>query len=236
MMRLDEWLVQQSVFTSRSKAKRYIKEKGVKINGNLITKVAYQVKESDSITINSQIREKYNKPIGYRKLAFLISQANTTVNQSDICLDIGASVGGYSQYILEQNVKELVAIEYSKHFTTQLESIKSKNSNFTYIIGDFFKIHDDLPKRHFSLILMDLTIDPDFLLEKLNILEQLASYNKETTRIFLSVKLGKVQNKNELIQRFIDQIELVFPNLENILKLKPLPEKEEQVFFIKLRG
>ena len=236
MMRLDEWLIQNGVFTSRSKAKRYIQEKGVIINGNQVTKVAHKVKDSDSITINSQMREKYNKPTGYRKLASLISRANTTIKKSDICLDIGASVGGYSQYILEPNVKELVAIEFSKQFIPELDSIKSKYSNFSYIIGDFFKIYVDLPENYFTLILMDLTVDPVFLLENLNILKQLASYNKQATRIFISVKLGKIKNQNELIEKFEQQIEADFPNIRELQRLQSLLGKEEMVFFVNLGG
>ncbi|MHA2173205.1 MAG: S4 domain-containing protein [Candidatus Hodarchaeales archaeon] len=234
MMRLDEWIVHQGVFISRSKAKRYIQENGVKINGNLITKVAYKVKDSDIITIDPQIKARYEKPIGYQKLAYLISQANITIKQSDVCLDIGASVGGYSQLILEHNVQELIAIEFSSQFITDLDSIKAKYSNFSYIIGDFFKLYVDLPTNYFSLILIDLTIDPHFLLENLSIIQHLASHENSSTRILLSLKLGKVQDKNELVRKFKHQIKTIFQNLRKIKVLKSLPKKQELVLFIKL--
>ena len=54
-MRLDLYLVEKEYFTSRSKAALAIKEKKVRVNGNLITKAGFIVSENDVIEIKQDI-------------------------------------------------------------------------------------------------------------------------------------------------------------------------------------
>ena len=89
MLRLDEWLVKNQIFSSRSKAIRFIKENGLKINDKLVTKPSKRIKSTDSIKFDTQAIFDFTKPIGYRKLEFVINQLEDPVfSNENVCLDI----------------------------------------------------------------------------------------------------------------------------------------------------
>ena len=54
-MRLDLYLVDNNYFESRNKAKAEIENGNVIINGKVITKSSYDVKDNDNIEISNKI-------------------------------------------------------------------------------------------------------------------------------------------------------------------------------------
>ncbi|MHA2040176.1 MAG: S4 domain-containing protein, partial [Promethearchaeota archaeon] len=99
-MRLDEWIVQKNYLSSRSKANRFIREQGILINGKKVHKPSYRIISDDTIELDQIFIQKYNKPLGYHKFELIVSNSRFpfSINSNDVCLDIGASAGGFSLF------------------------------------------------------------------------------------------------------------------------------------------
>ncbi len=107
-MRLDVYMTENGHAESRQRAKVMIHSGCVSVNGKLATKPSAEVREGDLVTVSGD-------PIGYvsrgaLKLkaafeAFLLS-AN-----GRIAADIGASTGGFTEYLLEQGAAKVYAVD-----------------------------------------------------------------------------------------------------------------------------
>ncbi len=139
MYRLDEWLVKKGIFESRKRAIKYIREIGVYIDGKHVIKPSYRITPPINLQLDSTLVTHYNKPQGYHKLARVTSNPKVIpFSKNDVCLDVGANVGGFSLYMLEQGVKSVDAIEISPQFEKTLKQIAVKWPNFSYKIANFF--------------------------------------------------------------------------------------------------
>jgi len=177
-MRLDEYITHKKYFSSRTKANRFIREHGVLINGKMVNKPSYNVKTSDIIEINHNGVQKYDKPQGYHKLELIVNNPEfPQLKSTDKCLDIGASAGGFSRFMLEQSVHSVLAIEISRDFESDLKQLSDKWPNFNYLIQNFFELRKKEYLSSFSFITADLTLDPEFLLQNLHYLPQFLNLN-----------------------------------------------------------
>ncbi|MHA2155511.1 MAG: S4 domain-containing protein [Candidatus Hodarchaeales archaeon] len=231
-MRLDEWLVKQGLMSSRSKANRFIRNKGVCVNTTQCTKPAYLVKKTDDISIDESRLAEYNEPLGYQKLAFFVNQANIPFNSDDRVLDLGPSAGGFSKYILEQNIETLHAVEISPKFEPFFRLLKGEFKNFSYYIGDIFPLITTLAEQQFTLVTIDLTIDPIFLLDHIIELSLLTSSNKLPARVLCIIKIENPHDVDIILQKYREKIEKSIPNLQKLIFLDSLPEKKEKAMYL----
>lgn len=105
-MRLDNYLFQHNLAQSRSRAKNIILMSSVKVDGNIIDKPSFDVSESSSIEV---LLEPFAS-LG----AFKLEKALTTFNFSPkdlVCLDIGASNGGFTEVLLKNGAKKVIALD-----------------------------------------------------------------------------------------------------------------------------
>ncbi len=232
-MRLDEWFVHNQLFPSRSRAIRFIRENGVRINDKLVKKPAYRVKTHDKIETKELIIQRFGKPVGYHKIEFLSSNLDfPLISPKDQCLDIGANVGGFSIFMLENNVDSVLAIEISPQYEPSLREIKEQWSNFSYRIANFFEVNiDNFSPQSFSLITADLTLDPFFLLENLDRFNQLLQPTSISARLLLTIKTGKVSDPQGVIAAIEQKIPNFFPDSSHMW-LKSLPGKQEHILLI----
>ncbi|MFX1284593.1 MAG: S4 domain-containing protein [Promethearchaeota archaeon] len=232
-MRLDEWLVQTQYFSSRSKANRFIRNIGVIINEKLVKKPAYKVKLHDHVNIEESALQTFTKPLGYVKMKWLSSNPHfPPINLQDKCLDIGASAGGFSLYLLEQNVHSVLAIEISPDFKPFLEEIQNKFPNkFSYWIKDFFKITSNSFPCLFNLITADLTLDPYFLLEKLELFTSLLQPSSIQARLLLTIKTGKITNFKDVLVKIEQNVDDLCTDI-SLKWLESLPDKQEQFLLL----
>ncbi len=106
-MRLDQKITILGLAQSRSRAQDLIKRGKVLVNGKIITKPAFQIKDNDQIELTdkqlfvSRAAEKLIKGLN----TFGISPENK------ICLDIGSSTGGFTQVLLQNNAKKVYAVD-----------------------------------------------------------------------------------------------------------------------------
>ncbi len=233
-MRLDEYIVQKRYITSRTKANRFIREYGIRINNRKVNKPSYRVKVNDSIEINNEILVKYEKPLGYHKIKAIANNSEfPPINTNDICLDIGASAGGFSTFMLEHGVKRVLAVEVSQEFEYYLKQIAEKWPNFSYLIANFFDLRKTNFTDSFSLITIDLTLDPSYLIKNLELFPPLLNPDIKPVRIFISIKTGNIKNIKELKYLIEQKIEKIFPEFSHNW-FKSIEEKKE-IFLLLIR-
>lgn len=152
MIRLDLLLVQKGYAKSRSAAAGLIKEGRVTVNGKTAVKPSEIYDESCNIQINYPL-EQYVSRGGY-KLAAAIEGFAIDVKDK-ICLDIGASTGGFTDCLLQNGAKKVYAVDCGH---SQLDD-KIKNNpnvvNIEQINARFLKKADFSDK--IDLIVMDVS-------------------------------------------------------------------------------
>lgn len=147
-MRLDD-KVKEIFNISKTKAQKYIREGIVKIDDKIITKPGYILKDeekSNKKEYNIEIIEEKNKYIyvsqGALKLKKAVEEFNLEeILKYNICIDIGSSTGGFTEILLENNVKKVYSIDVG---TSQLdEKLKKNNKVISIENTDFRNIQID---------------------------------------------------------------------------------------------
>jgi 23S rRNA (cytidine1920-2'-O)/16S rRNA (cytidine1409-2'-O)-methyltransferase len=107
-MRIDLYLFEKGLCSSRTEAKGFIQAGAVKVNGNVITKPAFEVNGDENIEIDTSSKRYVSR--GGLKLeaalsAFSISPAGR------LCIDVGASSGGFTDCLLQNGAEKVIAID-----------------------------------------------------------------------------------------------------------------------------
>ncbi len=110
-MRLDLYLVASGLALSRTEAKGLIEGGFVTVSGKSITKPSYDVKEDEQIEVDrSEI--KFASRAGH-KLKGALDAFGARVKDK-LCIDIGASSGGFTDCLLINGAKHVIAIDTGK--------------------------------------------------------------------------------------------------------------------------
>ncbi|MDE6664906.1 MAG: TlyA family RNA methyltransferase [Ruminococcus sp.] len=107
MARLDSELVLRGIARSRERAKEMIKSGSIMVNSVIIRKVSAEVSGNDIIESSEQ--ELY---VG--RGALKIEKATTEFGldfSGKVCLDIGASTGGFTDFMLKNGAKKVFAVD-----------------------------------------------------------------------------------------------------------------------------
>ena len=134
-MRLDQYLFNYGFTKSRQNAKTMIEDGNVLIDSTKITKPSYNLDE----TIEHSV-EILNKPRfvsrGGEKLDFAIQTFNVTTKDK-ICIDIGASTGGFTDCLLQRGASIVYAVDSghsqldeSLQINPKVVSIEKYNAKF----------------------------------------------------------------------------------------------------------
>jgi 23S rRNA (cytidine1920-2'-O)/16S rRNA (cytidine1409-2'-O)-methyltransferase len=141
-MRLDKELVEKSLVPSRSKAQELIKEGFVLVNGKVIDKANYLVKETDLIDIKDNDKLKYVSRGGL-KLDKAINEFNIDMTNKNV-MDIGSSTGGFSDCALQYGASHIVAVDVGTNLMH--ESLRNnpkidlhEQTNFKEFESPYFK-------------------------------------------------------------------------------------------------
>lgn len=106
--RLDLFLVENNFFESREKAKAVIMSGNIYVNNNKIDKPGSFIKPEDKIEIRGPKLEFVSR--GGLKLKKAIEKFNIDLKDK-ICMDIGASTGGFTDCMLQNGAKKVFAID-----------------------------------------------------------------------------------------------------------------------------
>jgi 23S rRNA (cytidine1920-2'-O)/16S rRNA (cytidine1409-2'-O)-methyltransferase len=107
-MRLDRYLVQNNLVSSRTRASECIRAGEVTVNGQVVSKPSDTVSESDQIEVAKNTLRWVSR--GALKLLGAFDAWHIDV-QGKVCVDIGASTGGFTQVLLEKGAKKVYAID-----------------------------------------------------------------------------------------------------------------------------
>lgn len=118
--RIDKFLVKNNTFNSRQKVKYAIENGNIYVNGIQETKVSRMVGEEDKIEVKGEVLPYVSR--GGLKLEKAIKEFNIKLRDK-VCIDIGASTGGFTDCMLQNGAKKVYAIDVG---TEQLDE-KIKN-------------------------------------------------------------------------------------------------------------
>lgn len=109
-LRADRLLVERGLFESRAKAQAAIAAGLVSANGAPVKK------SSDEIAADAELNAQPAHPFVSRggvKLAHALDRAGIAV-EGHVCLDVGASTGGFTQVLLERGAKRVYAVDVGR--------------------------------------------------------------------------------------------------------------------------
>ena len=107
LTRLDQEIVKRKLVESRELGKRLILAGKVKVNGHIVDKASEKIKPDDEIELKES--PKYVSRGGF-KLEHALNEFKIDPEKM-ICLDIGASTGGFTDCLLQQNAQKVHAYD-----------------------------------------------------------------------------------------------------------------------------
>lgn len=206
-MRLDNYLLENNYFSSRTKAKRAIEEGAIMVNDKVCDKPSYIVLDDDIIKIVKETN-KYVSQGGLKLEAaineFFLDFANLVV------LDIGASTGGFTDCALKHGAKKVYAVDVG---TNQLvDSLKNDNRVISLENTNIL----DLPTFEDKI---DVIVTDVSFVSISHIFKALKFYLNEADMLICLVKpqfeVGKIHLKNGVVKDKKQHVEV----LENVNKL-----------------
>lgn len=148
MTRLDVALVRRGLVKSRARAKDRILGGQVSVNGVVCRKPAYSVDDSQSISLSGADIPFVGR--GGLKLEYVLDRSGLDL-KGKICMDIGASTGGFTDCMRKHGVKEIYAVDVGHG---QLAQSLRRDSRVHNLEGTDIRAlnPDDLPKMDFIAI------------------------------------------------------------------------------------
>ncbi len=159
-MRLDLYLVDKEICSSRNKAKGLIEQSRVLLNGKIITKSSAEISENDNVKILPCDQTEFVGRGGY-KLEQALDEFKIDVS-GKICVDIGASTGGFTECLLLNGASKVFAVDSGKG---QLAKSLINDKRVVNIEGFNARF---LTSEHLDNIKADIiTMDVSFISQKL---------------------------------------------------------------------
>ena len=106
-LRLDAYLVSKELIGTRSQAEQEIRFGNVAVNGKIVTKTAYRVRDTDKVRL---IRKNPYVSRAGLKLASVAKALNVDFTHS-VVLDVGSSTGGFTDYALQNGASSVIAVD-----------------------------------------------------------------------------------------------------------------------------
>jgi 23S rRNA (cytidine1920-2'-O)/16S rRNA (cytidine1409-2'-O)-methyltransferase len=147
-MRLDLVLVQHNLYPTRARAVAAIDAGLVTVNGVVAKKPSQQVIDSD-IIVGGDL--PYSVGRGSLKLARALDQFNVKP-ENMICLDVGASTGGFTDVLLKAGARRVYAVDVG---TNQLAPELRADSRVVSM--EQTDIRDVVPTEPVDLIVIDVS-------------------------------------------------------------------------------
>lgn len=110
MPRLDLELVHRGLARSRTHAAKLIADGHVSVSGRLAAKPSQPVSSGDAIDVAASEHDRYASRAGH-KLAGALTRFPEVRPEGLVCLDAGASTGGFTDVLLEAGASRVVAVD-----------------------------------------------------------------------------------------------------------------------------
>ena len=128
-MRLDLYVFERGLATSRTDAKRLVTEGAVIVNGMPVTKPSYDVSDSDEVSVDASGHCYVGR--GGFKLDGALSTFKIDV-AGKYALDVGASSGGFTDCLLQNGAAHVIAVDSG---TGQLVHSLREDARVTVVEG-----------------------------------------------------------------------------------------------------
>lgn len=194
-MRLDTELVARELFSSRQKAKNAVVNGFIKVNGVVCTKPSLNVEKSFSIEVSGEALPYVGR--GGLKLEKIIKKHNIRFDNL-VCMDIGASTGGFTDCMLQNGADYVYAVDVG---SDQLdESLKSDKRVCNMEKTDIRNIFPKDIERKINFISIDVSfISLNLILPKAY--ELLENYGRITVLVKPQFEAGKSNiGKNGIVK------------------------------------
>lgn len=182
--RLDHLLVTRGLISTRSQAESLIKLGKVTVNGLLIQKPGYFVREDDNIYLKKE--ERYVSRAGM-KLASVAEKLKVDFDTA-IVLDVGSSTGGFTDYALKRGAKRVYAVDVG---TEQLHPSLRKDKRIE--LYEKTDIRDFSPSQTPDIVVIDVSF-----ISLREILPHIAAITGINTQVVAMVKPQFEAGKQEV--------------------------------------
>ena len=191
-MRLDQFLVDNKHFTSRSKAKEYIISEGVEILNALTSETKIiktpSYKITENLTVNISFKEtpitKFVSRAGL-KLEGAIEHLNLKVKDLSF-LDVGISTGGFTDCLLQHGAESIVGIDVGHD---QLSQSLRADSRVTSIEGLNIKdLNDDEEFNKISQGKFDACVVDVSFISLIHVIKSVVKYVRDDGFLLVLVK------------------------------------------------
>lgn len=233
-MRLDKYLKEHFNIQSRNKANELIKANKIKCDGQIITKASYEVDENSKIEI---LEEDFFVSRAAYKLKYFLEEIPFIKIENLTALDIGSSTGGFTQILLNNNIKKVTCVDVGNN---QLhEKIKNDKRISFFENTDIRKFKSE---QTFDIVTCDVSF-----ISILNILKDIDLLSQKDIIILFKPqfevgtnvkrdKKGVVKDKTAILkarQRFLDETLLLNwkLNYSSMSKLQGKEGNEEELFY-----
>ena len=169
-LRLDAALVEQGLAQSRERAKALIMSGVVFVNGQKVDKPGEEIKDGADIRVNGSDIKYVSR--GGLKLEKAMSAFQLSLNDC-ICMDIGASTGGFTDCMLQNGAKKVYAVDvgYGQlawKLRTDERVINLERTNIRYVTQEQVPEPIDFASIDVSFISLTLVLPVAFSLLKNN--------------------------------------------------------------------
>ena len=177
-MRLDLYLTENGFESTRNRAKNLIIEGSVSVNGNVVTKPAFDICDSDKVEIIGEKLKYVGR--GGLKLEKAINEFSIDVSGFD-CIDIGASTGGFTDCLLQNGATHIYAVDVG---TSQLDLKLKVDDRVTVLENTDARA---LTRADVPTLCDMATIDVSFI-SLTKIVEFILPFLKDTAKIVALIK------------------------------------------------
>ncbi len=140
--RLDVYLTENGYFETREKARAMVMSGNIFVNNQRVDKPGYLVKENEKNKIEVKVKNNKLKFVsrGGLKLEKAVQKFKIDLSEK-ICLDIGASTGGFTDCMLQNGAKKVFAVDvgYGQlawKLRTNPKVINLERTNIRYLEND----------------------------------------------------------------------------------------------------
>ncbi len=177
--RLDAELVRRELARSREQAADLIESRSVLVNGIPATKPATQVDAQTSIVLAGKRDDFVSR--GGHKLAGALDVFTEVVIDGKVCLDAGASTGGFTDVLLRRGARKVIAVDVGYgQLAWELRSNEKvvilDRNNIRHLTGEMVGDDVDIVVADLSFISLSL------------VLPALAAVSKSSADFLLMVK------------------------------------------------
>lgn len=233
-MRLDQYLKENCHIQSRNKASELIKSNKIKVNGKIITKTSFHINEEDKIEI---LEEDFFVSRAAYKLKYFLEELNNFHLKDKKALDIGSSTGGFTQILLNNDIKKVTCVDVGSN---QLHEKIRNDSRITFYENT--DIRDFKKQDNFEIVTCDVSF-----ISILNIINNIDFLAKKDIIILFKPqfevgtnvkrdKKGVVKDKKAIVkarEKFLDYTKLLGwkENYSSMSKLQGKDGNEEELFY-----